>query len=225
VSVYGAQVGRPGYQIRAGECCSEDLGLTNSQAFDLRALGSFSHPAPLTAHVRQNLTGTLAADLPPRDGTPVGDALTRDRPSKDGTRTFLTGLPPSASVSAVVELTQPLTHDKYLDFMPDGMRLGDGVILTDPYAGSALVSWPNPDIAAYGRWVRLLTPDDDEALGTLGAPSVADLRAAARDPRVHAFVIDSATVGQVRDLLADPQVRSINVADVGFDGARQFPQN
>jgi hypothetical protein len=220
VAFYGARVGHPEFVAHGGACCSANLGLTNWMALDATVRGT--HPAPVTGSVRQGLFGGISGDLPPSEGTPIGDALSRDRPAKDGTRTFVDSLPPSVSVSAVVEFAQPLTIEDYLDF-PHATT--EAVLLADPYGGNKPISWPSMDLRSFTKWAGGLDPDDDETLDNLGSPPVSELRAAARDPRVHAFVIDSATVGAVRELLADPRVRSVNIADVGFDPMHQFPGN
>jgi hypothetical protein len=71
--------------------------------------------------------------------------------------------------------------------------------------------------------VATLTADDDDALERLGAPPLAVLRSAAQNPRIHAVVVEQASVDDLTELLKNPEVRSVNVAAVGFDPARQNP--
>jgi hypothetical protein len=210
------------YGSNGGGCCSANLGLTNSQDLNLTARGGIGGAAPVVGHVRQSLFGTITADLPPSEGTPIGEALGRDRPPKDGTARFLDSVPPSASVSAVVEFAAPLTRQAYIEFPGAG---DEAVLLNDPYGKSRPVSWSIYDLDRFTRWVGTLSADDDETLAGLGAPPVRELRAAAHEPRVHAFVLERATVDEARTLLADPRIRSVNIADVGFDPSRQLPKN
>lgn len=100
------------------------------------------------------------------------------------------------------------------------------------------LSWPNPSIASFAAgpeqeqlplsdpytqfkaWAAKLRDGDDRNLGRLGLPPADDIKRLAEDPQVHAFILPKASVDRLRALLDDPQVRSVNVADVAFDLGR-----
>jgi hypothetical protein len=225
VAYYGAQVGRPGYAVTGNGCCTGSLGLANAQDLDMLPRGAVPGGGLVTGRVSQTITGRFGSALPDNGSTPVGAALQRPRPTKEGTAAFLNGLPPSVSASAVVEFNAPV-DGAALDRIPlGGSPSGDrALLLADPYAGP-VVSWPEHDLSTFSTWVAALTAADTDALAELGAPSVADLRLAAGDPRIYAVVVERTTLDELRTLLANPQVRSVNVAEIGFDPARQTQDN
>jgi len=229
LAFYGAQVGRPGYAVTGNSCCSGSAGLTNVQGLDLHVRAALGQSAPVSGQVRRTLTGRMVAALPQEDGTPIGAALQRTRPTKAGTSAFLQTLPPTISASAIVEFETPLDQAG-LDNVPltdaASRSAGDDrtLLLTDPYGGQ-VVSWPDHDLPAFTTWVATLTPDDNEELDELAAPSLAVLRSAATTPRIHAVVVQQASIGELRTLLRNPQVRSVNIAEVAFDPAHQNPAN
>jgi hypothetical protein len=222
----GAQVGRPEYQVSGSSCCSDALGFTNTLERTLLPRGVVAGANPLTARIRQGPTGAVDPELPDDPAAPVASALRRERPTKAGTRTFLDGLPPAVAASAIIELSRPLSEAEFQSLSrPSGVSHGGAaVFLTDPYLDGPRVSWPSTDLASYVRWADGLSSDDDETLQKLGAAPAGVLRDIATDPRIHAFVLGRATPAELRALLADPGVRSVNVADVGFDPDLQLGQ-
>jgi hypothetical protein len=226
IAFYGAQVGRPGYVMEGGPCCSEGL-FANRIDFGLTVRGGIPVAPPVRGSVRQGISGSIVPDLPPAAATPVGAALDRRRPTKDATRAFLGSLPPSVTASAIVEFASPPTTSGYLSFEirpGEPADLGERVFLADPY-GDTPATWEVHDVRSFGDWVHGLSPDDDRVLSDLGAPPVSALRKAAKDPRVHAVVLERASVAELRALLADDRVASLNIAGVAFDPAAQSPTN
>jgi hypothetical protein len=224
VAYYGAQVGRPGYVVNGNSCCTGTLGLSSAQELELRQRGA-PGAGQITARVSRGLSGTLTSTLPDENATPVGAALQRERPTKAGTRTFLKALPSLVSATAIIEFSTPLDQaglDAFSLNDTGSLTSGDprAMLLTDPYAGQ-VVSWSEHSVLDFSAWVAALSPGDDDELSELEAPSVAVLRSAARNPRIHAVVVERATPGDLEALLKDGNIRSVNVAEVGFDPARQ----
>ncbi|MCU7730507.1 hypothetical protein ODJ79_42900 [Actinoplanes sp. KI2] len=217
----GALVGRPEYASVDSTCCP-GLGYSLRMSLDLTTRGTVGGTSTLTGVVRENVLGEISADLPPAAGTPVGEALDRGRPAKDATKAFLATLPDSVAASAVVEFGTPLSADEFLGLVPVSSR--SLAFLSAPY-DEPVASWPATDLRGFQDWVGQLSGGDDDALRALQAPPYAQLRSLAADPHVHGAVLDNLTVTQVRALLADPRVTSVNIAAVGFDPARQFPHS
>jgi hypothetical protein len=222
VAEEGVRVAHPEYDVDVGPF--SNLGVSTLDV-RLRPRGAFGHPGVTDGRLVQPLFGGIDVDLGPRSDTPIGDALSRARPDKAATGKFLDGLPAQVSVSAVVELDRPLDQDAFYDLASaiPAPTAGNSetVFLTDPYAQDDAVAWPNPMVDGYVRWARKLNSDDDDALRALGLPRAAVLRALADHPQIRAYIVERASVAQLRALLTDGRVRSVNVADVGFDPASQ----
>jgi hypothetical protein len=217
----GALVGRPEYASSDRDCCP-GLGYSLRMNLDLTARGAVGGVSTLTGVVRENVLGEISTDMPPAAGTPVGEALERGRPAKDATKAFLATLPDSVAASAIVEFGTPLSADEFLDLAPESSR--SLVFLSAPYE-EPTASWPATDLRGFREWVGHLSAGDDDALREMQAPPYAQLRSLAADPHVHGAVLEHLTVTEVRALLADPRVASVNIAAVGFDPARQFPRS
>jgi hypothetical protein len=119
---------------------------------------------------------------------------------------------------------EPLYTDKRRDFPP---RTAIGwpepiSVRLDPdeleHGGLRDITAADDDsLPQFQRWVRMLRDGDDSNLRRVGLPSLERLRALARSPRVHGFILERATLAELRSYLDDPAVRSIAVADVAFD--------
>lgn len=216
----GALVGRPEYASNDSDCCP-GLGYSLRMNLDLTARGAIGGTSTLTGVVREDALGEMSSEMPPTAGTPIGDALQRGRPTKDATEAFLATLPDSVVASAVVEFGAPQTADEFLSLTPESSR--SLVFLSPPYE-EPTASWPATDLRGFQEWVGHLSGDDDDALRELRAPPFKQLRSLAADPHVNGAVVERLTVAQVRTLLADPRVASVNIAAVGFDPALQFPK-
>jgi len=215
----GALVGRPEYASADSVCCP-GLGYSLRMELHLSARGAIGGAAPVTGVVREGLSGAITTTMPPAAGTPIGDALERGRPAKTATQAFLATLPESVVASAVVEFGTPLTANEFLGLIPDSLRAQ--VFLSAPYDGP-IATWQAADLRGFQEWVSHLSGGDEDALRTLDAPPLAQLRSLAADPHVHGAVVERLGSAQLRTLLPDPRVQSVNIAAVGFDPARQFP--
>jgi hypothetical protein len=81
------------------------------------------------------------------------------------------------------------------------------------------------DLDAYRTWARELRPGDDADLRALGLPRASALRRAADQAGIYGFVVDAASLDDLRALLGTENVHSVNVADVGFDPSAQTRAN
>lgn len=216
VSRYGTLVGHPEYAAGDSDCCS-GLGFTLTRETNLTARGAIEATSTLKGVIREGVTGSITADLPPAAGTPIGDALQRGRPTKEATAAFLATLPPSMVASAVVEFSTPQTP---AEFQPQ--QLPALVFLSPPYDEPA-AGWEFTDLRGLREWAGGLRDGDDGMLHDLGAPTAKQLRAITADPRITGTILDRASIAELRALLNDPRVQSVNVAAVGFDPAQQFP--
>jgi hypothetical protein len=77
---------------------------------------------------------------------------------------------------------------------------------------------PNADpLTQFQDWAAELDDGDDRNLGRLRLPTADEIKRLAENPRVYAFILDRASIQQLRSFLDDAAVRSVNVADVAFD--------
>lgn len=221
----GIAVAHPEYEIaQDGSCCSDGLTSpgTSTLTVRLRPRATVGATIEGSGSVHRGLTGGLTIDLGRPEATPIGEALSRGRPEKRATAAFLASLPTSVTASAIVEFAKPVDGAK-LDARSGPYPI-DAIFLGSIYPGPGYlgtVSWPSPRADDFRAWAWGLSADDDTDLRTLGLPSAADLRAAANRDRIFGYVLGSASVADLQALLSDPQVRSVNVTDVGFDPARQ----
>jgi hypothetical protein len=225
VTFNGLRAAHPEYELaQDGSCCARgplfgltNLGLASSVTLRVRPLGELDYAPTTTVVVEQDVTGALHADLG-RDVTPLRDGLNRGRPGKGSTGEFLDGLPDLTVVSALVEYDRPVAAASFRA-LPG---LSAPIFLTDPYA-SGLVAWPTLSVDELRDWARRLGPADDDRLDEIGLPPAATIQRAAADGLIHAYVLPRIGVGDIRALLDDPAVRSVNILDVAFDTARQTP--
>lgn len=221
----GLQVAHPEYEISEGLYIN--FGSTTME-LKIQPRGVIGGGELSLGSVEQPVIGDFTVQLGQPEATPIRQALIRAPQPKSATAKYLDSLPASVSASAVVAFTRPLESAAFDSFTSgaDGqVGYHSAVFLTDPYTDQALISWPTPEVAEYVRWAKALNAGDDDILHQLDLPSSAQLRAVADAPRIRAFVLSQASIPELRKLLADPLIASVNVADVGFDVADQLPQN
>ncbi|MCF6471000.1 hypothetical protein FAF44_21745 [Nonomuraea sp. MG754425] len=156
--------------------------------------------------------------------------------AKDEVRAVLARLPADLSALAVVEFEQPLGEadlkafvKRYRtcaervvyerrpgslpitwgdDYWTDALEPGKGGDATDRVCGGRLPQ--------FREWVGLLRDHDDANLRSFDL-SLDRLRKAAAAGLAHGFVDQLNSVGDLRELLKDPRVRTIRLAGVAFD--------
>jgi hypothetical protein len=243
-SVYGLGflVAHPDWRGEPSGCCNTDL-TSIELALDVQP----QTPEPLSpttkAWLRLNILGRLVIDsIPILPETPIEHAISGGRPGKDETRALLDDLPEPMRASAVVETMTPLGADEVTELL---QRTGSWPGSFPPVYLESLYSpprefppsklgWPNPSIASseawgdshleladpltqFKAWAAMLNDGDDRNLDRLGLPPAEEIKKLAVDPKVHGFILPKASLEELRALLDDPAVRSVNVADVAFD--------
>jgi hypothetical protein len=95
------------------------------------------------------------------------------------------------------------------------------------------LTWPSPTTAAapgwgaqhlpetdsvtqFKRWARMLGDGDDRNLGRVGLPSSEQIKQVASRAKIYGFLLEKTSLESLRRLLADPEVRSVSLADVAF---------
>lgn len=236
VAVNGMVVAHPEYDIwQDGSCCAAgpllgltNLGLSSQVRLGLRPLGSLNYPGTSYVIVEQHAGGELRTDLD-QVPTPLGDALSRGRPSSASTEEFLRGLPEPTVVSALIEFDQPADEAAAQAFFDREIPVTEipyravTVFAVNPYEQRSTnpVSWRSQDLTELRTWADQLGPGDDEGLAAIGLPPAAELQRIAEAGQIHAFVVPRMPLTLARALLDDPAVRSLQVLDVAFDPARQ----
>ncbi len=71
-------------------------------------------------------------------------------------------------------------------------------------------------MAEFQEWAKKLRGGDGDALDALDLPSVSAIKAVGVEGKVYGF-IRVAKKARIEQLFADPLVRSVRIADVGFD--------
>jgi hypothetical protein len=136
-------------------------------------------------------------------------------------------------------------------FATPGLRNSPPVFLEPPYPPfhsegpdpelrpARKLAWPNPTIAShtaaegelapadpltqFKAWAAKLDDGDNRNLGRLGLPPADEIKKLAADPKVHGFILPTASIERLSALLRDPAVRSVKAVDVAFDLGLQHP--
>ncbi|MEV4161243.1 hypothetical protein [Nonomuraea dietziae] len=233
VNVLGAalQVANPGYEVSEKECCDTSLtGMAFSVYVSaLRAHSGFSSGLNhQTFRVEQDFFGRVQAP-------PLGHATettltyglynvgTGNQPKED-MRKVLARLPEGLAALAVVELVRPLKDAEFAAFRTrTGLHSERTVYENRPRATP--ITWSahqlgvgfeeDDDLASLRAWVGSLRDHDEHNLRQFGL-DLTRLRKSAADGLAYAFVTN-ATVGGLRKIIDDPEVRTVRVADVTYD--------
>ncbi|WP_068922371.1 hypothetical protein [Planobispora rosea] len=158
-------------------------------------------------------------------------------------RKRLDALPAAMNAVALVEFERPLGAAQLVDLARRHGHCGMTTYVYRPFGhGNGLdvenaVSWntgmipfgldtaglphecekePEAALASFRSWVATLRPEDDAGLRQL-ALTRAGLTDAADKGVAHAFVAESWTPADLRALLDDPRVRTVQVTDVAFN--------
>jgi hypothetical protein len=202
--------------------------------FEPRAASPLAQPfeLPLRLDLRGNLVGGLlsTADLP-KTGVDVAESNPRLSVRR------LAELPDATVATAVVELRAPATlTDTYRLFARDHVKtsffgadddlalyLEPADNLRVPGPGAEFhrrVSWPSANLAQFQQWVKALRGNDNGVLRDLQLPDVSTLEQIARKPRVYGFALDRASPAQLRRLLKDRTIESVQIGDIAFNVGR-----
>ncbi|MDH2428652.1 hypothetical protein [Sphaerisporangium sp. TRM90804] len=247
-NVLGAalQVANPGYHVQAGEVEAAPLSLSlRTDVRPLRAVGGFS-AGPAFADrsdvVTQDFFGRVGATpLGQGTDTPLTYALydvgTGNQP-KDAMRQVLARLPADMNALAVVEFARPMTGDQLASFArryggcpetvvyesrprstPITWRLGAQAGPPGRPGGGRCADSPPETLRNLREWVGMLREHDEPNLRRFGL-DLARLRGAAGAGRAYAYVEPGSRISTLRELIEDPLVTTVRVADVAFDLSR-----
>lgn len=184
-------------------------------------------------------SGRLADAIEFVDVNPGADEVLREKARKT-----IDGLPPTLDAVAVVEFAHSMTAERLVAFNRRHRICGGADVSyiyspsyyddsSEPASLNAVV-WnrgmteddiqadltyqcetePVAALAEFRKWVGLLDEGDD-----LGAFELDDtwLAGAADEGVVHGLVVDRWKLADLRELLDDPEVRTVHLADVAFD--------
>ncbi|GHJ48887.1 hypothetical protein Cs7R123_62290 [Catellatospora sp. TT07R-123] len=238
VGYYGTVAAHPEYDFKQeGSCCAAgplggltNLGLAAELRLLARPLGALGYPPAGIATVTQDVDGSLHTSFD--DGpTPLRDAMQRGRPDLARTKALLAGLPDATLVSVLVEFAEPVPGERFGAWFDSRVPVeavpyrGVPVFAVSPYESSPYfpVTWPNADLGELRAWAERMDGSYDEALYEVGLPPSAQIRAVAQAGLVHAFVLPRVPLAVLRDLAADPAVRSVNLLDTATDPEGAYP--
>lgn len=228
------------------ECCGTSL---TSMGFKvvirpLRAHGGFfvgGSFADRTFDVEQSLFGRVKS---PPMGYATETSLTyglynvgTGNQPKEQSRKVLARLPEDMNALAVVEFAKPMTVEEAQAFRlrhevsptrvvyenrPRATPITWGV--TDfptpmPKEGEQITADFALELKGLRGWVATLRDHDEANLRPFGL-DLARLRKAAADGLAYAYVDELVTVKRLRELIEDPLVRTVRVADLSYDLAR-----
>ncbi|TDE27036.1 hypothetical protein E1295_43490 [Nonomuraea mesophila] len=232
----------PAYTVNVGACC-ETTPVSMSlevQAAPLRPVGDFWPSGGAAYTISQDLFGRvgrlpLGSTANTRLSTALYDVGTSLAP-KEEMRKVLDRLPGGLRALAVVEFATPLSEDDMQAFMKTHGGCAERVAY-ERRPGALSITWGFDYWAAarnlgkvrdmteescggglrdFRAWVGLLREHDDANLRAFDL-SLDRLRRAADGGLAYAYVDQSSRVGKLREVIKDPRVRTVRLADVAFD--------
>ncbi|MEV4175141.1 hypothetical protein [Nonomuraea sp. NPDC049709] len=227
----------PAYEVTVGGCC-ETTPVSMSfevTASPLRAVGGFWPAGGDTYTISQDFFGRVGhLPLGSTANTRLSFALYDvggDLAAKEEVRKVLARLPDGLNALAVVEFAAPLKENELKAFLDRNKSCADRVVY-ERRTGSLPITWGeitwDRGESAEGKqgcgvgldnfrfWTGLLREHDDANLRRFDL-SLARLRKAAGDGLAYAYVDQLASVEELRELIEDPRVRTIRLADATFD--------
>lgn len=228
----GLGVANPDYDFNGFGCCNTDLN-GMSLVINGAPRGPGDVASTPTLFLKQNLWGRLRGPVFLQQ-TPLDQQLRRisgqgpARGEAAAARNLLTRLGPPLRLSAVVEFARPMSPAEFQRFSANKnlppfalpILLGPGRTASEERSGrpsnGTPLSWPDPDPRAFVEWVGGLRDSDEDNLADIGLPDLDVLRAAADDPRIYGYVVDSATGPELDRLLDDSRVGTVRVADADY---------
>ncbi|WP_068920857.1 hypothetical protein [Planobispora rosea] len=199
---------------------------------DVGLFGDIESP-PRLPYIRSRLADVL-------------EKLGTGKPTKASAEAALSILPEDMTALAVVEFAQPLTADQARAFVEEHNALPTRVVYGVQQGSAPIVSGPEmfPDLKAVltntgkpgttvervvtgpvclaeglaelRRWVGTLGDDDASTLAVFNL-DLPRLKQAASQGLAYAYIDEVQTVKELRTLLKDPQVRSVQVADLAYN--------
>jgi len=234
VAGQGFLVAYPGYRYSPVSCCDVGSALDGELSLSLSPRGPESERTSATIRIRENWLGRI--DPLPQQvldrHTAVDGALDLGPPERATTARLLDQLPAPMKASAIVEFARPMDQaafDAWAARYDQPLTFHQAAFMSPVYPAQRQgpvplerpLTWPDPDVAAFKAWAGRLRDADGANLATLGLPSARIIGQAAAQGRLHGLLIETATVPELRALLADRAVASVRVADVAFDLSQQ----
>ncbi|AQZ66621.1 unnamed protein product [[Actinomadura] parvosata subsp. kistnae] len=227
----------PAYNVSVGDCC-ETTPLSMSfqvTASPLRAVGGFWPDGGDTYTISQDFFGRvgrlpLGSTAATRLSISLFDVGGTQAP-KDQVRKVLARLPAGLNALAVVEFATPLKEAELKEFLSRNKTCADKVVYERRTSSLPItwgdITWNRGGLAegkqgcgvgldSFRAWVRLLREHDGANLRSFDL-SLARLRKAAAEGLAYAYVDQLASVEKLRELIEDPRVRTVRLADVTFD--------
>ncbi|MGW5160924.1 hypothetical protein ACWEPN_36120 [Nonomuraea wenchangensis] len=237
------QIAKPAYTVTSWTCCRTDplsMSFTVTGA-PMRAHGGFDMQSQPDFTVRQNLFGRVE-ELPwaQMANTTLTTALFNMGTwlqSKPDVRRVLARLPQDMNALAVVEFERPLTTGALVGFARQYNACPERVVY-ETRPGSVPITWgsgmttfwgvaplndvtvcsdvPPEDLAAFRSWVKMLRQHDEPNLRRFDL-DLARLSKASSEGLAYGYVDQLVTVKKLREIIEDPRVRAVRLADVTFD--------
>ncbi|MEU7987446.1 hypothetical protein AB0B56_21510 [Streptosporangium canum] len=236
------QVANPEYRIAFGETGASPLSLSlEARISPVRAVGGFSAGSFTSKRdqITQDFFGRVhTPPLGHGNTTPLTYALinvrTGNQPKAD-MRKVLARLPQDMNALAVVEFTEPMTSAQLVSFARQYHGCPESVVYEER-PRSTPITWettmrpsrmdlpksgmcsdsPPETLEGFRGWVGMLREHDEPNLRRFGL-DLARLRKAAGEGRAYAYVDSLATISSLRELIEDPRVATVRVADIAFD--------
>ncbi|GAA4969971.1 hypothetical protein HD597_008855 [Nonomuraea thailandensis] len=227
----------PAYSVAVSDCC-ETTPLSMSfqvTASPLRPVGGSWPAAGETYTISQDFFGRVGRlPLGSTAGTRlsvslfnVGGALA----PKEEVRKVLARLPDGLNALSVVEFAAPLKDAELKAFLEQNKTCADKVVYERRTSSLPItwgeITWDGGEFSEgkhgcgvgldnFRTWVGLLREHDDANLRSFDL-TLDRLRKAARDGLAYAYVDELSSVERLRELIEDPRVRTIRLADATFD--------
>ncbi|GAA2867736.1 hypothetical protein [Nonomuraea rubra] len=229
------KVYNPAYRVVTNGCC-EVTPLSMSFTVSAEPLRPVEAISPTSTHtVSQSLFGQVGhLPLGRNANTRLSQSLYdvgTDLAAKENVRKTLARLPGDLRALAVVEFTAPLKPDELESWLGTKRKCAHSVVY-ERRPGALPITWGSitwdrgtftedkegcgVGLSNFRSWTAILRDHDDANLRRFDL-SLDRLRRAARDGLAYAYVDETSSVESLRELIEDPRVRTIRLADVTFD--------
>ncbi len=236
VGVVGFAVAHPGIDTRSQRSGTTSWGWLHTTKSDRYLQPDGTN---VQTRVRMDTAGRISVDGELTDQ--LDRALADGRATAAQARAFVDGLPGSAVSDVIVDLTTPLTEQRFADLSLGALKIDNPFFQVrfydDPYAGARRrlrvqdskstfdltapdrpVAWSDGTVGyqTFGAWTRALRSSDDANLGRLGLPSSRALKELGRLSLVHGVLLRNVSPAQLKTILTNPAVRTITPVTVRF---------